>query len=139
MFEIGQDFRNEGSDPSHLQEFTQVEHYAVYWNYEDNMKFAEKMLDYIFDTMNLPRTLKVKDKEGNTKEVTFKTPFERIDYSQGVSEASGIDITQYGMEDADKLRADIKAKGIEFERMDTMGTTTLIDYLYKKVLRPKII
>lgn len=139
VFEIGQDFRNEGSDPSHLQEFTQVEHYAVYRNYEDNMRFTEKMLDYIFDTMNLPRTLKVKDKEGNIKEVTFKTPFERIDYSKGVSEASGIDITKYGMEDADKLRKDIKAQGIEFEKMENMGTTTLIDYLYKKVLRPKII
>ena len=43
------------------------------------------------------------------------------------------------MEDADKLRADIKAKGIQFEKMDTMGTTTLIDYLYKKVLRPGIV
>lgn len=43
------------------------------------------------------------------------------------------------MEDADKLRADIQAKKIEFEKMDIMGTTTLIDYLYKKVLRPKIV
>jgi lysyl-tRNA synthetase class 2 len=43
------------------------------------------------------------------------------------------------MDDADKLRAEIKAKNIMFERMDTMGTTTLIDYLYKKVLRPKVI
>ena len=48
VFEIGQDFRNEGSDPSHLQEFTQVEHYAVYRNYEDNMKFTEKMFDELF-------------------------------------------------------------------------------------------
>jgi len=80
VFEIGQDFRNEGSDPSHLQEFTQVEHYAVYRNYEDNMKFTEKMMDYIFDTMKIPRILKVKDKEGVEKEVNFTTPFERIDY-----------------------------------------------------------
>ncbi|HRU50398.1 MAG TPA: lysine--tRNA ligase [Candidatus Absconditabacterales bacterium] len=139
VFEIGQDFRNEGSDPSHLQEFTQVEHYAAYRNYEDNMKFTEKMFDYIFDNMGLNRVIPVKDKDGNIKEVDFKTPWERIDYTKGILEASGIDITQYGQGDADKLRADIKAKGIEFERMDTMGTTTLIDYLYKKVLRPKIL
>lgn len=49
VFEIGQDFRNEGSDPSHLQEFTQVEHYAAYWNYEDNMRFTEKMMDFLFE------------------------------------------------------------------------------------------
>jgi lysyl-tRNA synthetase class 2 len=139
VFEIGQDFRNEGSDPSHLQEFTQVEHYAVYRNYEDNMRFTEKMMDYIFDKLNIHKKLKVKDKEGIEKEVDFTTPRERIDYTQGVNEASGLDISKYGIEDADKLRADIKAKGIEFEGMDAMGTTTLIDYLYKKVLRPKII
>ncbi|HRX63983.1 MAG TPA: lysine--tRNA ligase [Candidatus Absconditabacterales bacterium] len=139
IFEIGKDFRNEGSDPSHLQEFTQVEHYAVYRNYEDNMKFAEKMFDYIFDKMGLSKKINVKDKDGNIKEVDFTTPWERVDYTKGIVDASGIDITKYSIDDADKLRADIKAKGIEFEKMDQMGTTTLIDYLYKKVLRPKIL
>jgi lysyl-tRNA synthetase class 2 len=139
VFEIGQDFRNEGSDPSHLQEFTQVEHYAVYRNYEDNMKFAEKMMEYLFDTLHLSKKLKVKDKEGVEKEVDFTTPWERIDYTKGVNEASGLDIRQYSEADADKLRADIQAKGISFEGMEGMGTSTLIDYLYKKVLRPKII
>lgn len=139
VFEIGQDFRNEGSDPSHLQEFTQVEHYAVYWNYEDNMKFTEKMFDYFFEKLGLWKILKVKDKEGLIRDVNFTTPWERIDYTKWILEASGIDISKYGIDDADILRTDIKAKGIEFERMSTMGTTTLIDYLYKKVLRPKII
>ncbi|MCX6823796.1 MAG: lysine--tRNA ligase, partial [candidate division SR1 bacterium] len=139
VFEIGQDFRNEGSDPSHLQEFTQVEHYAVYWNYEDNMKFTEKLFDYLFDNLGLSRKLNVKDKEGNIKEVDFTTPWKRIDYTKGIQEASGIDITKYGMDDADILRADIKAKNIMFEKMDNMSTTTLIDYLFKKNLRPQII
>lgn len=139
VFEIGQDFRNEGSDPSHLQEFTQVEHYAVYWNYEDNMNFTEKMFDYFFEKLGLQKKLNVKDKEGNIKEVDFTTPRKRIDFTKGIQEASGIDITQYGMDDAEKLRQAIKEKKIEFEKMDTMGTTTLIDYLFKKVLRPQII
>lgn len=63
VFEIGQDFRNEGSDPSHVQEFTQVEHYAVYRNYEDNMRFTEKMFDYLFEKLGLAKQLKVKDKD----------------------------------------------------------------------------
>ncbi len=103
------------------------------------MQFTEKMFDYFFEKLNLPKTLNVKDKDGISKEVDFTTPRKRIDYTQGILEASGIDIAQYGMDDANKLKADIKAKGIEFEKMDTMGTTTLIDYLYKKVLRPKIL
>ena len=139
VFEIWKDFRNEWSDPSHLQEFTQVEHYAVYRNYEDNMKFTEKMFDYIFDKMWLDRKLNVKDKDWNIKEVDFTTPRERIDYTKWVSDASGINIANYGTDDADKLRNDIKAKWISFDRMDEMWTTTLIDYLYKKVLRPNIL
>jgi lysyl-tRNA synthetase class 2 len=103
------------------------------------MRFAEKMMDYLFDNLHLSKKLKVKDKEGVEKEVDFTTPWERIDYTKGVNEASGLDITQYSVADADKLRADIQSKGISFEGMETMGTTTLIDYLYKKVLRPKIV
>ena len=80
VYEIDKDFRNEGSDPSHLQEFTMVEHYAAYWNFEDNMKFSEEMIDYIFDSMNLDRRIPVKDKEGNEKIVDFSTPWEKIDY-----------------------------------------------------------
>ena len=139
VFEIGQDFRNEGSDPSHLQEFTQVEHYAVYRNYEDNMKFTEKMFDYIFDQLGLSKKLQVKDKDGKVSTVDFTTPWERIDFTKWIEKASGIDITKYGMDDAEKLREAIVAKKIEFEWMHKMGTTTLIDYLYKKVLRPKIV
>lgn len=139
VFELGQDFRNEGSDPSHVQEFTQIEHYAVYWNYEDNMKFTEKMFDYLFEKMALSKTINVKDKTGTIKEVDFTTPRKRIDFSKGIQEACGIDITKYSMDEAEKLRKDIKAKDIKFEKMEKMGTTTLIDYLYKKVLRPKIV
>jgi len=138
VFEIWQDFRNEWSDPSHIQEFTQVEHYAVYRNYEDNMKFTEKMFDYIFAKLNLSKKLNVKDKNWNIKEVNFKTPRERIDFTKWILKSCWIDITKYTMDDADKLRKDIKSKWIDFEWIDHMWTTTLIDYLYKKVLRPWI-
>jgi hypothetical protein len=43
----------------------------------------------------LDRKIPVKDKDGNIKEVDFSTPWERIDYTKGISEASGIDITKY--------------------------------------------
>ena len=82
VFEIGQDFRNEGSDPSHLQEFTQVEHYAVYRNYEDNMKFTEKMFDYLFENLGISKKIAVVNKDGESKEVDFTTPWERIDYTK---------------------------------------------------------
>lgn len=139
VFEIARDFRNEWSDPSHMQEFTMVEHYAAFWDFQDNMRFTEKMFDYIFDKLNLERVVKIKDKEGNIRDVNFTTPWQKIDYIQGVKDACGIDIIDYAVGDEERLRKDIIAKWLRFERMDIMGLNTLIDYLYKKVLRPGIL
>ncbi len=139
VFEIWKQFRNEWSDPSHMQEFTSVEHYAVYWNFEDNMKFTEEMFEYIFAKLELPKTISIKDKDGNSQDVDFSTPWKKIDYIAGVKERSGIDIEKYGMEDENQLREDIKSAWYNWDGMDIQSTTTLIDYLYKKVLRPGII
>lgn len=139
VFEIARDFRNEWTDPSHLQEFTMVEHYAVYWNFQDNMKFTEDMINYLFDKLNLNRKVMIKDKNWVAREVDFTTPWERIDYVERIKKDSWIDVSQYGPADSEKLLAQIKANWIEFEWMDNMVTATLIDYLYKKVTRPKIV
>lgn len=139
VFEIWKNYRNEGSDPSHMQEFTAIEHYAAWWNFEDNMRFTEKMFDYIFDKMNLSRELKIKDKQSNEKLVNFKTPFERIDYIAWVKEKSWIDVSKYGSKDEEKLRKDIKSAWFTWEGIDKQATATMIDYLYKKVLRPWIV
>ena len=138
VFTLAPNFRNEGSDPSHLQEFYMLEHQNVYKSFHEDMDFTQEMFDHIFTTLKLERKFEVKDKEGNPKMVDFTTPWPRIDYVEWVNKASGLNITSYTADDADRLRADIRAKGIEFEGMDKMGTMTLIDYLYKKVLRPTI-
>ena len=51
VVEFVKNFRNEGSDPSHMQEFSAIEHYSAWWNFEDNMKFTQDMFDHIFDTL----------------------------------------------------------------------------------------
>ena len=139
VFEIGKNFRNEWSDPSHMQEFTAVEHYAAYWNFNDNMKFTEDMFDFIFDEMNLDRNIQIKDKDGEVKTVDFTTPWKKVDYIAWVKEKSGIDIDTYESGDDEKLRADIKAAWYIWEWIDKQATATMIDYLYKKVLRPSIV
>lgn len=139
VFEIGKNYRNEWSDPSHMQEFTAVEHYTAYWNFEDNMKFTQEMFDYIFDKMWLDRKVKIKDKNGNEKMVDFTTPWKKIDYIDWVKEKSGIDISLYTIGDEEKLRNDIKKSWFTWEGIGTQWVTTMIDYLYKKVLRPEIV
>lgn len=140
IFEIGKQFRNEWSDPSHHQEFTSIEHYAVYWNHEDNMDFTEKMFDYIFDNIpTLNRTISVPDKQWNIKDVSFQTPRPRIDYIEQIQKDSGIDVSIYHEWDEDKLRSDIKNQWHTREGIEKQWLITMIDYLYKKVTRPKII
>jgi lysyl-tRNA synthetase, class II len=120
-----------------MQEFTVIEHYAAWWNFEDNMKFTEDMFDYLFQQIpELKKEVEVKDKEGNTRMVNFQTPWQRIDYIAGVKEKSGIDVSLYGPADEVQLREEIKKAGYTWEGIDNQVTATMIDYLYKKVLRP---
>ena len=137
VFELGKAFRNEGQDPSHLPEHTHLEHYAAFWSYEENIAFTERMIDYLFSALNLPKVMTLKDREGKEHQVDWSTPWPRVNYIELISRDSGLDVMSYTS--ADQLRKDIRAKGIEFEGMASMGLTTLIDNLYKKVSRPKII
>ena len=139
VFEVSRNFRNEGSDPSHMQEFTAIEHYAAWWNYKDNMKFTEDMFDYIFEKLELPKKMLIKDKDGNEKEIDWTTPWEKIDYIKWVKEKSWIDVENYKIEDEEKLRKDIKDAWYTWEWIEKQWVTTMIDYLYKKVLRPSIV
>lgn len=137
VFEIGKAFRNEGHDPSHLPEHTHLEHYAAYWSFEDNIAFTERMFTHLFASLDLPSVLTLKDRNGVEQQVDWSAPWPRINYVELVKKDSGLDVMSYTS--ADALRADIKAKGIEFEDINDMGLTSLIDNLYKKISRPKII
>lgn len=71
-----------------MQEFTALEHYCVYWNYEDNMKFMEDMFDHLIATCDLSKETMIADKNGNEKLVNWTTPRQRIDYIQAVNKAT---------------------------------------------------
>jgi lysyl-tRNA synthetase class 2 len=104
------------------------------------MDFTEKMFDYIFDNIpELNREVEVKDKLWVKKLVNFKTPFARIDYIDWVKKACWIDVSIYKIWDEKNLISDIKKAWVLFEWMEKMLVPTLIDYLYKKVLRPSIV
>lgn len=136
-FEVARCFRNEGIDPSHLQEFTMVEHYAAYWNFEDNMKFTEEMFESLIRDVTGSTQITVLDRENNPVTVDFKTPWPRKDYRQMILEDSEIDILEY--DSADTLLKAIKAKNISIDGAEQMGYGNLVDHLYKKVSRPKLI
>lgn len=139
VYEMSKVFRNEGIDPSHLQEFTMLEFQAAYWTLEENMNFTEKFIKYLVESLGVDPKVPVKDKNGNEKIVDFGATWQRVNYTDAVTAESGIDISKYSEEDEVELRAAIKEKWHEWEGLENQATATMIDYLYKKILRPNIV
>jgi len=137
VFEIGKVFRNEGMDPSHLQEFTMNEFYSAYWNYEDLMKFTEEMFKYLLEKTLGTLEVEIPDRDGNMQTVNFGKQWRRISMRDLILEDSGIDINQH--KTAKDLLTIIKEKNIQIEDAEKLGRGNLIDYLYKKVSRPKLV
>ena len=135
VFEVAKCFRNEGMDPSHLQEFTMVEWYAAYWNFEDNIKFFTKFIREAIRTI-CNEDLKIEFK-GHT--LDFSKDFERINYTERVNEILGLNILEYT--NAQKLKEDIVKTGLfsmdDFDACKTVGG--VIDLVYKRKIRENII
>ncbi|MDD4351863.1 MAG: lysine--tRNA ligase [Candidatus Gracilibacteria bacterium] len=136
-FEVARCFRNEGMDPSHLQEFSMVEHYAAYWNYEDNMQFMEEMFQYLLKETLGTTKVEVLDREGKKVTVDFKAPWPRKEYVKMIAKDCGIDVLKY--DNAKDLLKEIRAKKIKIDDAEKMGYGNLVDHLYKTVSRPKLI
>jgi len=132
VYEFGRCFRNEGMDPSHVQDFTMLEYYCAYWNYEDNMDFTEKFIKHV-----LQETLGRLNITYRGTEINFGGTWPRVTFRDILLRDAGIDLDRF--ETADALREEIKKKGIEIEEIDTLSRGPLIDSLYKKVSRAKVI
>ena len=130
-FEIGRTFRNEGTDANHLQEFTNLEFYWAYANYEDLIKLTSEMVSKIVKNIHGKYTL-----EYEGARLNFKPPFKRITFTQLVKENSGIDLDEVTTEE--ELKKAIKEKGIKLELEGVVGYGPLVDELYKSVARSKI-
>jgi len=129
-FEIGRAFRNEGVDHQHNPEFTMLEYYWAYADYEDNMNMHEEMLPFVIQKSI--GTLVV-EYEGNT--IDFTPSYKRITFRDAVLEHSGIDINEH--DSLEELKQVMDKKGLETEGEVDHGK--LLDSLYKQTTRPKII
>jgi lysyl-tRNA synthetase, class II len=134
VYEFARCFRNEGMDPSHIQDFTLLEYYCAYWNYEDNMDFTEKLIKYILQEVN--GSLKIKYGEND---IDFSGTWPRYSFRELILKHADIDIDEYPEKEG--LVSAIKKKNIELEGVDfaKIGRGNLIDQLYKKVARPRMI
>ena len=137
VFEIGRCFRNEGMDPSHLQDFTMAEHYVAYWNYEDNMKFTEEMFSFLLKKLLGSNKIEIKDRQGKVVTINFKPPWPKVSFTQVIKKDCGIDIDK--LKTVAQLRKAIIAKKIKIDDIEKLARGNLIDALYKAVSRDKII
>ncbi len=120
VYEFSKNFRNEGMDRTHNPEFTCMEIYVSYKDYNWMMAFTEKMLEKICLDVNGTTEVKVGDNV-----ISFKAPFPRVTMAQAIKDHTGYDIEGKSEEE---LRAAAREMGIEVD--ETMGKGKLIDEIF---------
>ena len=121
VYEIGKNFRNEGMDKFHNPEFTCMELYVQYKDYNWMMAFTEQLLETICKAVNNGAT---EVKHGDHV-ISFKAPFRRLPILEAIQEKTGFDCTDKTEEE---IRAFSLSKGMEVD--ETMGKGKLIDELF---------
>ena len=134
VYEVAKCFRNEGMDTEHLQEFTQVEWYASYWNFEDNLKFYQ---DFIRNLMIEIVGTTVINYKGNT--LDFSKDFKRINYVEELIKILGFDFLN--IENPQELKEKIIEKKLftKNDLEDYHSLSQIIDFVYKRTIREGIV
>lgn len=135
VYEIAKCFRNEGMDTEHLQEFTQVEWYCAYWNFEDNIKFYTKFIKELLIELTGSEVITYKE---NTLDFG-KEEWDRINYCEEMEKLLGFDFLS--ITDPSELKEKIIEKSLftKEELEDYKSVSQIIDFVYKKKIRENII
>ncbi len=136
IYEIGKMFRNEGSDPTHIQEFTMIEWYSAYQTLATNMEWTEEMLKSVALNVVGKTNFTVYDKEGKAQEVNFDGVWPRVTFGQLLKDNANLDISTITLEDA---RTHAVKWGMPEDEAKVTGRGNLLDHIYKKSSRLKII
>ena len=133
VYEVAKCFRNEGMDPQHLQEFTQIEWYASYWNFEDNIEFFKKFMRET--AMYLKGTTEITIGE---QTIDLGKEWNRVNYVEALTKELGFDFLS--IEEPEELRTKIIESG-KFTKSDLEecnSVAQLIDFCYKRLIRANI-
>jgi len=128
VYEIGRIFRNEGVDRMHNPDFTMLEFYWAYADYKDLMKLTEQLFGHVLKSTFGKTSISY---EG--KDINFKTPWPRVEYTALVKKYTKIDIESTNREALFK-----KAKELKVSVEKNYSKEKIVDELYKKYCRPQI-
>ncbi|MDD7304528.1 MAG: lysine--tRNA ligase [Bacteroidaceae bacterium] len=120
VYEMGKNFRNEGMDKTHNPEFTCMELYVQYKDYEWMMSFTERMLEEICLAVNGTTEVEI-----DGKVISFKAPYRRLPILEAIREKTGYDL--YGMSE-EEMREVAAKVGVEVD--ESMGKGKLIDEIF---------
>lgn len=127
VYEINRSFRNEGISTRHNPEFTMLELYQAYSDYEDLMEMTQELIPYL--TKQVLGTLKI---EYQTQPIDLSPPWERLTLAEAISKYCGLDMVK-----ANDLRSRVKDLGIEVANDES--DFQMIDDIFKELVEPKLI
>ena len=133
VYEVAKCFRNEGMDTQHLQEFTQVEWYASYWNFEDNIKFYQNFIKNLLLELTGSAII-----EYHGEQLDFSKDFKRINYVEELNKILGFNILD--ITDPTELKEKVVNTGLftMTDLAESFSISQIIDFVYKRTIRQGI-
>lgn len=144
VYEIGRVFRNEGVDTRHNPEFTLLELYQAYTDYNGMMELTESLIRDVCKKVNgtavVPYGRKDEDGNGEVIELDFESPFKRITMMDAVKEYAGVDFNE--IPDTETAKKIAKEKGVEFEDRHERGDILSLffeEFCEEKLVQPTFV
>ena len=136
VYEIGKNFRNEGSDSTHMQEFTMIEWYKAYEGLEYNMNLTEKMLKQIAEQVVGKTKFKMESASGEKVEIDFGKEWEKLEFNDLIRKYADLDPEQASREELENKALEL---GEDKNNIKKMSLGNILDSIWKKSARRKII
>lgn len=138
VYELGKVFRNEGIDRNHNPEFTMLEAYAAYWDYNDMMTFVENLYErlakMLYGSTKVPATNPV---TGETIEVDMKAPWRRLTMKESIRHYAQLNVDQMSEQEMHKI---LKESGhIDLKKLNALNLGLLIAALFEVFVEPHLI
>lgn len=129
VYEISKDFRNEGMDRSHNPEFTMLELYVAYKDYDWMMNLVEELFEHICKSVFSTSEFTYEESK-----INFIRPWKRVSYVESIMDKTGVDVIAASEND---LRVLAKNLGIEIDGL--FGIAKLIDEIFSQIIEPELI
>lgn len=130
VFDIDKNYRNEGIDDEHLQEYIQFEFYWAYSEFEQMLAFSEDLIKYVIK--NTFNTLELKYQD---RIIAWGSDWPRFSYYEFIEKFAGISLQEY--DTVEKLKSLADSLNLKYNKSDGYGR--MLDLIYKKTARPKCI